>query len=50
MIRFGDNNLEDSFDDYGMVERGIKKINIHPKYKTNQAYFDVAVLEIDEVA
>ena len=48
-IRLGDNNLEDSSDDHGMVERGIKKISIHPRYKPTQAYFDVAIMEIDEV-
>ena len=48
-IRFGDPNLEDSWGDWATILRPIKRVHIHPNYKPSQAYFDIAILEIDQV-
>ena len=34
---------------YGVLERKIKSIYIHPEYKNKKYEFDVAIIEVDEI-
>jgi hypothetical protein len=49
MVRLGDTNLGDSSDDGAVIERQIRDIHVDPDFRPTVAYFDVAVIEIDEV-
>ena len=48
-IRFGDNNLKSPVDDGLVQEFDIQEIFINPNYKDGLAYYDVAVLIIQNV-
>jgi hypothetical protein len=45
-VRLGQNDLSTNEDS---VNKKIKGVHIHPEYKSYQAYFDVAVVEIETV-
>ena len=48
-IKLGDFDLQNPDDDEEVMERELKKRIIHPKNKRQQAYYDIAIVEIDPV-
>ena len=50
-LRFGDLDLTSAFEGEEKIAQEVKILDItkHPRYKTGQSYFDVAVLEMEEV-
>ena len=47
-LRFGDRNLASAADDLGLVTRGIARTHRHHRYQLYLAYYDVAMLELDQ--
>ncbi len=51
MVRLGEANLSPSDDSEteSSHHRKITGVTIHPKYIDGQAYFDIALLDVDEI-
>jgi hypothetical protein len=51
MVRLGEPNLSPSDDSKkkSSEHRKISRVTIHPKYNNGQAYFDIALLDVDEI-
>lgn len=47
-IRLGDVNLSSLEDDRFVVERTVNQMIMHPKYDNFSAYYDVAIIEMDQ--
>ena len=49
LIRLGDYDLQDDSDEFDLVELEMLEVFIHPKFNITKAYFDVAVISIENV-
>ena len=49
LLRLGDQDHLNESDDFSKVEMKINQFRIHPLYKKGQAYFDVAIIDMDQV-
>jgi len=48
-VRAGDRDLRLDNDNFHTVVQDVERVHFHPNYKSVQAYFDVALVQVKQV-